>query len=236
MDQRTAFTEYWKILDDLEDYCKEGYRRPHPQPPEFKVHLVSSGQKDELEPVRKEQIEETGSEIESCRACDLHLARKNAITGAGSLSAKLMIVLPPPDYEADDHQKPIYGEAREFLNKWIQAIGLDLEKDCYITNVVKCRPPGNRPPFHEELKHCHHFLQNQVDTVRPSMLLLLGNASLSFLQISPEEFDRHRGKPLEGPAPLVICTYDPFLVMKHPQLKRPVWEDLKILKQFIEHE
>lgn len=235
MDQNTAFTEFWHILEDTEDLLTEGYRMPHPAPPSFHVPVVRDQDDSELHPLRQEQIRETGGEIETCRSCDLHVARKNAVVGQGAVKARLMVVLPPPNYDGDDNQVPIFGEAREFLNKWIQAVGLDPDKDCYYTNVVKCRPPGNRPPFPEELKSCRHFLQDQVDTIRPSILLLLGSSSLTLLGLTIQDFNRHRGQPLEGPAPLVLCTYDPFWVMEHPEFKRPVWEDLKLIKDFIQH-
>jgi uracil-DNA glycosylase len=78
-------------------------------------------------------------------------------------------------------------------------------------------------------------MQDQVDSIQPKVLLLLGPSALSFIQIPPNRFEELRGQPLEGPAPLVLATYDPIWVKMHPQLKRPVWEDLKLLKDFVEH-
>lgn len=233
MDQNAAFTELWHVLEDIQDYVDSGYRTEHPPAPEFKVHLVRDARGQDLHPQKEEQIQETRGEVSNCRACDLHLARKQAILGQGNLGAPLMIILPPPDYDGDDNGVPLHGEALEFVQKWIEAIGMNFERDCYMTNVVKCRPPGNRPPFYEELQACRHYLQDQVDTLQPKAILLLGPSALHLVDQEPQRFDQLRGQPLQGPAPLVLCTYDPFWVLKHPQFKRPVWEDLKLLKEFM---
>jgi uracil-DNA glycosylase family 4 len=243
MDLNTAFSDYWELLNNYEDHIKGGYRSDHNPPPpfEFAPSLSHVTQESPL-PVETEPLKGSPRErIISCRDCDLHLARKGAIAGRGPEKPRLMIILPPPGYEEDDNSVPISGEREDFLNKWIGALGLGVE-EVFLTNTVKCRTPGTRPPLYRELLSCRNRLFEQIDSLKPSALLILGETALSsftdfFSEEASENFTltNYHGRPFSVKESFSLATYAPEDVLAHRELKRPVWEDLKILRDFLNH-
>ncbi|MDC7224591.1 MAG: uracil-DNA glycosylase [Spirochaetales bacterium] len=240
MDLNTVFSDYWEILNLCEDYLKGGYRSNHDPAPAFRFEVkgqdspASSEDPEEREsssaPVEEGSLEER---ILQCRRCDLHLARKQAIPGRGAAQPRLLIVLPPPGYDEDEQNLPLTGEALDFLNKWLTAVGVG-EDQTYRTNSVKCRTPGTRPPFSGEVDCCGAYLAEQIATLRPEAVLLLGENALSAVE-SGAELEQKRGKPFFKDNVFYLTTYDPASVLRDPNLKRPAWEDLKVLRDFLNH-
>lgn len=253
MEPNSVFSDYWELLNNCEDYINGGYRSTHEAAPEFQFisphpESVINHSDEKTEPFepresdRKKSTEINGEErILSCRDCDLHLARAGAIPGRGSRQPRIMVILPPPGYNEDDHSVPISGEREDFLNKWIKAIGLTADQ-IYVTNTVKCRTPGTRPPLAGELMSCRVRLQEQIDQFKPSALLILGETAFSsFSDILPPEqpgsqlMNKYHGRPFNVGNVFFLATYDPGDVLEKPELKRTVWEDLKILRDFLAH-
>jgi uracil-DNA glycosylase len=238
MDLNTVFSDYWELLSLSEDYLKGGYRSDHDPAPSFRFAIPrSSEESPEAKPKASISTAEEGSleeRILNCRRCDLHLARKQAIPGQGGMNPRLVVVLPPPGYDEDEANTPISGEGADFLNKWLGAVGLT-ENQVYLTNSVKCRAPGTRPPFPAERDCCGVFLEEQIDLLKPEAVLLLGEEALAMVD-RDGNLEGRRGTPFFQNNRFYLVTYDPLQVLQDGNLKRPAWEDLKILRDFLHHE
>lgn len=243
MNLNTVFSDYWELLNNFEDYLKGGYRSHHTPAPE--VEFKTSAPVVEHKPVftpqeitQEPQVAEEGSSfsdrVKSCRECDLHLARNGAIPGWGNDSPHVIIVLPPPGYDEDDQGVPITADGAAFLEKWLGAVGLTKDQ-VYITNIIKCRTPGTRPPFLKELNKCRGFLLEQIKDMKPKAVLFLGELALSAQTGEISSIENHRGKPFFLGNTFSLVTYEPASVLRDPTLKRPVWEDLKVLRDFLTH-
>jgi DNA polymerase len=148
----------------------------------------------------------------------------------GVLDPLVMIIGEGPGAEEDRKGLPFVGRAGQYLDKWLQAIGLSRERDVYITNIVKCRPPGNRDPQTAEIDSCTPYLRRQIDIIRPRSILALGRFAGSWLSGQVDSLARMRGRTFEFWGVPVVVTYHPSGVLRNPEYRRPVWEDLKRLR------
>ena len=155
-----------------------------------------------------------------CRRCPLGAGRKRNVFGWGNPYARLMLVGEGPGREEDTLGKPFVGKSGELLTRLLAEIGLDRERDIYIANVVKCRPPENRDPAPTEISACFRFLKLQVEIVSPDLILALGRFSArTLLGLSMEE--RSSLEPLRGKihrsvlGPALIATYHPSYVARN---------------------
>ncbi len=168
-------------------------------------------------------------EMNSCRACKLHVTRHNVVAGVGNRKAAWMIVGEAPGSEEDLRGEPFVGRAGKLLDAMLKAIHLDRES-VYITNTVKCRPPQNRNPEHEELQACHGFLVRQVKLVSPRILLALGKVASNTLLGNDDSLKQSRGTvhTFSDTGIPVVVTYHPAYLLRQPRQKRAAWEDLKL--------
>lgn len=167
--------------------------------------------------------------VSDCRACPLGAGRKNAVFGEGDPDAALMFVGEGPGADEDATGRPFVGRAGELLDRMILAMGLN-RKDVYIANIVKCRPPGNRPPEEGERAACRHFLLAQISTVCPRAIVLLGQTAAVGLLGVREGISRIRGREVslpEFPGVRILPTYHPAYLLRNPAAKGEVWEDLQ---------
>jgi len=163
-----------------------------------------------------------------CTRCKLHaLGRKQVVFGVGSPSADLMFVGEAPGADEDLQGEPFVGRAGQLLTKIIEAIGLT-RADVYIANVIKCRPPGNRNPEPDEVATCEPFLAQQIDLIQPKVIVALGTFAAKALLKTDAPISRIRGRVFEyrGGAKL-IPTFHPAFLLRSPERKRDVWEDMK---------
>jgi uracil-DNA glycosylase family 4 len=166
--------------------------------------------------------------IGDCTRCKLHtLGRKQVVFGVGNPSANLMFVGEAPGADEDVQGEPFVGRAGQLLTKIIEAIGLT-RADVYIANVIKCRPPGNRNPEPDEVATCEPFLAQQIDTIHPRVIVALGTFAAKALLKTDAPISRIRGQVFEyrGGAKL-IPTFHPAFLLRSPERKRDVWEDMK---------
>jgi len=166
--------------------------------------------------------------IGDCTRCKLHtLGRKQVVFGVGSPTADLMFVGEAPGADEDVQGEPFVGRAGQLLTKIIEAIGLS-RADVYIANVIKCRPPGNRNPEPDEVATCEPFLAQQVDLIQPRVIVALGTFAAKALLKTDAPISRIRGQVFEyrGGARL-IPTFHPAFLLRSPERKRDVWEDMK---------
>ena len=162
-----------------------------------------------------------------CPRCKLAtLGRKQVVFGVGNPDADLMFVGEAPGGDEDIQGIPFVGRAGQLLTKMILAINLERDQ-VYIANVIKCRPPGNRNPEPDEIATCEPFLFQQIDAVRPKVIVALGAFAAKTLLRTEEPISRLRGRIYDFRGAKLIPTFHPSFLLRSPDRKRDAWEDLK---------
>ena len=165
-------------------------------------------------------------EAEGCKDCQLYRRRTNLVFGSGNPASRLMFIGEAPGQDEDLQGAPFVGRAGELLTRIIEAIGMRRE-DVYIANILKCRPPNNRAPLPDEISACTHFLLEQIKIIRPKIICTLGKFASQFLLKSEEPITKLRGKFYDLEGVKVMPTFHPAYLLRNPNDKRLVWEDLK---------
>lgn len=161
-----------------------------------------------------------------CQKCPLGKMRKNVVFGSGDINAKLMFVGEAPGHDEDIQGLPFVGEAGILLTKIIEAMGIRRE-DVYICNILKCRPPQNRNPLPEEISMCIDYLYKQIDEIKPKVICGLGKFSSQTLLNIQTPISKLRGNWHEYRGMKFMPTYHPAYLLRNPQDKKLVWEDMK---------
>jgi DNA polymerase len=212
---------------------------------------------EEKKEQRSQSLEEVRNELGDCRRCKLHRTRHTLVFGEGNKKAKLMIIGEGPGYEEDVQGKPFVGKAGQLLTNILRSINLQRE-EVYITNIIKCRPPQNRNPEPDEIQSCYPFLLQQIQAIQPQIICALGTFAAQTLLKTDTKITSLRGRsyefaPLESPAIhgearapsflpgfagiKVFPTYHPAYLLRNPERKRDVWEDMKqMAKWMVSHE
>lgn len=163
----------------------------------------------------------------ACSRCKLHaLGRQRVVFGVGNPDADLMFVGEAPGGDEDVQGIPFVGRAGQLLTKMILAINLERDQ-VYIANLIKCRPPGNRNPEPDEIETCQPFLLQQIDAVRPRVIVALGAFAARTLLRSDEPISRLRGRVFDFRGARLIPTFHPSFLLRSPDRKREAWDDLK---------
>lgn len=178
--------------------------------------------------VCSDDLEEIRRNLGDCRRCKLCAERTNIVFGTGDSVAKLVFVGEGPGYDEDQKGEPFVGKAGQLLTKIIEAMNLTRGK-VYICNIIKCRPPGNRNPAPDEIKACFPFLERQLDAIRPDFICALGTFAAQTLLDSDEPISKMRGRLYDYRGMKVMPTYHPAYLLRNPEKKRDVWEDMKKL-------
>ena len=187
-------------------------------PPSSVLHVARSA---------AEALAAIRADIGDCTRCKLHtLGRTQVVFGVGNPDADLMFVGEAPGGDEDIKGIPFVGRAGQLLTKMIQAINLERD-DVYIANVIKCRPPGNRNPEPDEVETCEPFLFQQIDAVRPRVIVALGSFAAKALLRSNDSISRLRGRVYDFRGAKLIPTFHPAFLLRSPERKRDAWEDLK---------
>ncbi|PIE02738.1 MAG: hypothetical protein CSA81_05330 [Acidobacteria bacterium] len=168
-----------------------------------------------------------------CQACRLHKGRNKFVFGEGPPDARLMFVGEGPGYDENQQGRPFVGRAGQLLDRIIKAMGYE-RKDIFISNVVKCRPPGNRNPRPDEMRLCGSMLEKQVDTIQPKVIVALGKISLSYFMGRDVSIMRLRGTFFEWRGIQIMPTYHPAYVLRNPASKRDVWNDMQAVMRFLD--
>jgi DNA polymerase len=154
------------------------------------------------------------------------------VFGVGQPDAQLMFVGEAPGADEDAQGEPFVGRAGQLLTKIIQSIGLE-RSDVYIANVIKCRPPGNRNPEADEVAQCRPFLLRQIDSVRPRVIVALGTFAAQALLETVTPISKLRGQLFEFHGARVVPTFHPAFLLRSPDRKRDVWEDMKKVRALL---
>jgi DNA polymerase len=176
-------------------------------------------------------LTELDLEVRECVKCDLSKARKNAVPGDGDAKAKVMFVGEGPGREEDLQGKPFVGAAGKLLTRLLISAELRREQ-VYITNIVKCRPPGNRAPRADEISACSNYLERQINLIKPRFLCPMGNVALKVFLGKDVSISRVHGKAIQTPeGRLIYPLYHPAAALYTARLKGTLEEDIKRLNE-----
>ena len=179
-------------------------------------------------------MQELYTAVARCSACGLAATRSKPVAGEGpeelsrlTNSVDVMVIGEGPGADEDRQGRPFVGRAGQLLDKMLEAIQLSRKTNCYITNVVKCRPPQNRDPAPDERSCCAAFLEAQIRFTHPKMILVMGRIAAQHLLQTSEGIGRLRGRFFDYQGIPLMPTYHPSALLRDESLKRPAWEDLK---------
>jgi DNA polymerase len=170
--------------------------------------------------------------VATCVRCELSKTRTQTVFARGNPSATLCFIGEAPGADEDAQGIPFVGRAGQLLDRMIGAMGLSPEKDVYVCNIIKCRPPGNRKPMPEETAACIPYLHEQVALIRPKVIVALGNTAVGALLDTKLGITKIRGQwKLYKGTTLVMPTYHPSYLLRpgptQAEAKREAWEDLR---------
>ena len=178
---------------------------------------------------RAEGLDLIRAEIGDCQRCKLAPTRTNIVFGSGDPNAELVFVGEAPGYDEDRQGLPFVGRAGQLLTKIIESIELKRE-EVYICNVLKCRPPDNRNPEPDEVATCNPFLRRQLATIKPKIVCCLGAFAAQTVLQTASPISKLRGKFFDMDGIRVIATFHPAYLLRSPEKKREVWEDMKQIR------
>ena len=169
----------------------------------------------------------------ACKQCPVLVKNRTRIVfGAGNIRARLVFVGEALGRDEDLRGLPFVGRAGQLLTKIIEAMGMT-RKEVFICNVLKCRPPENRPPAPDEVVKCRPFLKQQLELIRPEIIVALGNHACQALLSTDKGISQLRGGMQSYEGIPVMCTYHPAYLLRNPAEKRKVWEDMKKVVRFL---
>ncbi len=195
----------------------------------LEVHATPAGAHKAQRQTPTQGLDLIRDEIGDCRRCKLAPLRTNIVFGSGNPNAELVFVGEAPGYDEDQQGLPFVGRAGQLLTKIIESIGMKRE-DVYICNVLKCRPPDNRNPEPDEVASCNPFLKKQLATIRPKVVCCLGTFAAQTVLQTPAPISKLRGKFFDMDGIRVIATFHPAYLLRSPDKKRDVWEDMKQIR------
>jgi DNA polymerase len=181
---------------------------------------------------RAAELASLAGQVTGCTRCRLCEGRTRVVFGTGNPDADLMFIGEGPGAEEDRQGLPFVGAAGELLTRIIQAIEMTRD-EVYIANVVKCRPPGNRDPQPDEVAACRAYLERQISLVRPKVIVALGRVAAQTLLGNDSPIGRMRGQWFRVEGIPTMVTYHPAALLRNSGLKRPTWEDMQQVRDFL---
>jgi len=174
-----------------------------------------------------------------CKQCALSKTRTNVVFGRGNPNTKIFIIGEGPGHNEDMEGLAFVGRAGKLLDAAFQSVGIDTNRDCFISNIVKCRPPNNRKPQKEEIESCSTWLDQQINLINPKIIVLAGSTAVeSYLNIK-EPISKIRGKWIERDGRKVMPIFHPSYLLRNPSKEKGkpkwlTWRDLKLVKNELE--
>lgn len=193
-------------------------RRPAPSSPAPAVSQVR---------VSAKSIDEVAAQIKTCTACGLHASRTHTVPGEGNPNRPdILFIGEGPGADEDAQGRPFVGKAGQLLTKMIGAMGYTRDQ-VFITNIVKCRPPGNRVPLPDEMSSCSPYLRAQIELIKPKIIIALGKTAIEGLLNKQVAITRFRGTWCTYEGIDLMPTFHPAYLLRSPGKKREAWEDLQ---------
>ena len=219
------------FIDLTGDFLTSGYKSEHKE-----YHFKDDSSSQSIKALNNsDTIESIKTEINTCMNCQLGNTRKNTVAGEGVNNPLVLVIGEGPGADEDTQGRPFVGKAGQLLDKMLASINLSRNTNCFIANVVKCRPPNNRDPYPEEAEACAHFLNRQISVLKPKFILLVGNIAARNLLKTSESVGNLRGKFTEYKTEnisiplLVTFTYFSYSYKNHSML---IFHDQKIFVYF----
>lgn len=177
-------------------------------------------------------LDTIAARVRVCTQCELHRMRTNAVPGHGNPKAEIMFIGEGPGWHEDRQGLPFVGAAGQFLDEMLQSIGLARD-EVFITNVVKCRPPGNRDPLPDEIAACSAYLDAQIAAIQPKVIVTLGRFSMA-RWFPNERISRIHGQPRRFGDVVVVPMYHPAAALHQSSLRATIEADMAKLPQILE--
>jgi DNA polymerase len=179
-----------------------------------------------------DELKRVAQEVSGCTKCELHYSRKNAVPGEGPMNAEIVFIGEGPGFHENEQGRPFVGAAGKFLEELLLKIGLKREQ-VFITNVVKCRPPGNRDPRPEEVEICtSSYLDRQLQAINPKVVVTLGRYSMA-LFLPYAKISAVHGQAMRVKGKLVVPMYHPAAALHQASLKPIIERDFNRLPELI---
>jgi len=179
-----------------------------------------------------EVLKQVADETSVCTKCELHHSRINAVPGEGPSDAEILFIGEGPGFHENEQGRPFVGAAGRFLEELLENVGMSREQ-VYITNVVKCRPPGNRDPRPEEIEICtRDYLDRQIQSIKPKVIVTLGRFSMA-LYLPNAKISEVHGQPLRVKGRLVVPMYHPAAALHQGSLRPVIESDFSKLPELI---
>ncbi|HEY6287391.1 MAG TPA: uracil-DNA glycosylase [Ktedonobacteraceae bacterium] len=179
----------------------------------------------------EEILDEVAAEVSTCTKCDLCKGRTKAVPGEGNQHARIMFIGEGPGYHEDTQGRPFVGPAGQFLVELLASINLK-RTDVFITNVVKCRPPGNRDPLPAEINACNDYLERQIAAIDPQVIVTLGRFSMAKF-FGGEKISSIHGRARKIDGRICIAMYHPAAGLHQQSLKDTIRSDFKKIPQIM---
>lgn len=179
----------------------------------------------------EEILAQVAAETANCQKCELHYSRRKAVPGEGPAQAEIMFIGEAPGFHENIQGRPFVGAAGKFLDELLSKIGLSRDQ-VFITNVVKCRPPGNRDPRPEELAACEPYLERQIAAIRPRVIVTLGRYSMAKFLPHAKISEVH-GQALRVRGMTIVPMYHPAAALHQPSLRPIVEQDFARLPEIL---
>lgn len=219
-------------LSDSNEEINEEKKDTEPVPSNSKIEILEkpSGLFTEAPNwILANSLEDLYNKIHTCKKCPLGHTRKNFVFGEGNPNADIMIIGEAPGADEDEQGRPFVGKAGQLLTKILTAI--DLTRDeVFIGNIIKCRPPNNRKPEQTEINECKPYLDKQIELIQPAFILALGATSIDALMGKKHIMKKIRGEVMDYHGARTLVTYHPAYLLRNPNAKRDVWQDVKKLR------
>jgi DNA polymerase len=181
---------------------------------------------------RRAQLQAVAEEVRSCTECPLHKSRTQAVPGEGPVTAEIMFIGEAPGFHEDQQGRPFVGASGKYLVELLESIGMK-RSDVFITNVVRCRPPGNRDPLSTELDPCDQYTERQIDIINPKVIVTLGRFSMA-KWFPNARISRIHGEAQKIGGRLIVPFYHPAAALRSYTKIRPQMEaDFQRLPQLV---
>ncbi|MEM9004847.1 MAG: uracil-DNA glycosylase [Cyanobacteria bacterium P01_F01_bin.86] len=206
---------------------------------DFDLAAIPTSASVPIPPGIYDNLETLTAHCHSCQRCDLAAGRTNVVISRGNPQAPVMIVGEGPGQQEDEQGLPFVGKSGKLLEKILAAVHFDSEKDVYICNVVKCRPPGNRTPTTEESVACKGYLLEQIRLVDPKIILLTGATALKGLTGEKKGITKIRGQWMQWEGRWCMPIFHPAYLLRNPSREKGspkwlMWQDIQAVKAKLE--
>lgn len=176
-------------------------------------------------------LEEIGREVRTCTRCELCRGRTHAVPGEGNPAARVMFIGEGPGFHEDQQGRPFVGAAGKFLDELLGQAQLRRD-EVFITNIVKCRPPGNRDPLPDEIAACSSYLERQIEAINPDVIVTLGRFSMS-RWFAGERISRIHGQPRKSGRRLIVPMFHPAAALHQQSVRPQIEEDFRKLPKHL---